>query len=309
MKKTILPLFVLITLPVIAKTVTPDTQLRWNSLIVEEAASKSGFARYRETYYAILNDLLERDTFSCREAASICKQKCLSMKFYSEDTEEQLGPDSPEVEYFCKETCTNFVYALINRYRLKNDKSLVNNPCFPDRRDKRCVFLKFGYSTQVSDNITLSDIIEFDKNYNKRLCSIDQSFTDMCAYYKLDEINNCTYIPCKNNNGEIVSMYQIETREEDAYGEMTQNLCLIMGGGAAISYTGWPTRCTYVSENDCNILKQNFGHKVEIKYVQDDNVCQIGKYSDKIYGGSINGKDFYYILNPTTGEYERENLF
>ena len=295
MKKLLPILFCLTILPSFAITITVDTQLKWNSKVIESAALECRLGSsltFGDAYYGILDDLLERDTFSCNDAARVCKSKCSEENF----------DDS-----FCKDLCIKFVYALVNTSRLR--KNAGNNPCFGNSEKGHCVSFGFGYESQIINNIGLSDILEFDKEYNKRNCNIGASFIDICPY-GLSDNKKCTYIPCTDNIGNIVIMYNIPQNTEDDDDRIIQNFCGIGGGSVRVPYTGWADRCRGVSETYCNTLQRKFGNRIEIEY-QNNGECRIGKDADILYGGEMhsdgngNGKVIYYKRNETTGEYER----
>ena len=81
MKKLLLPLFVLITLSVQAAPVTVNTPKRWNSAVIEAALADAGIRRDTDSefFYRVMEDLLQRDSFSVLEAVSVCKQKCYGL--------------------------------------------------------------------------------------------------------------------------------------------------------------------------------------------------------------------------------------
>jgi hypothetical protein len=112
MKKSILSLFVLTTLPVIAAKITAETQITWNPIVIVAAANSVGLESYYRTnqevssvYNKIMYDLLNRKTFSAIEATSVCKKYCEKSEFLKNSRGES-GKKCPEI-------CEGFGIALV----------------------------------------------------------------------------------------------------------------------------------------------------------------------------------------------------
>lgn len=107
MKKFILPLFILTTLPAFAVKINPDTQIQWNAIVVVAALHDVGLngdslnfhPDVALTYNRILNDLLSRKTFSAADAVSVCVQQCDKSSFLKEGRGES-GKKCPDI---CKD--------------------------------------------------------------------------------------------------------------------------------------------------------------------------------------------------------------
>ena len=117
----------------VAKTIDLDTQIKWNSGVVETALTKSGFIAssnanwdVRVTSERILAELLKRNTFSVRDATAVCLDKC-NMSDFLKNGRGQSGKKCPEL-------CTGFADALVdvnNEYQ-KTGK-LVTRVYSPDK--------------------------------------------------------------------------------------------------------------------------------------------------------------------------------
>ena len=169
MKKAILPLFVLIALPVFAVKITADTQIKWNAIVVVAAANSVGLESYygthteiSSTYNKIMDDLLNRKTFSANEAVSVCIKYCEKSDFLKNGR----GKSAKQ----CPDMCETFGYALVVENN-KGTKSLaldVDGAYHPAGRvytkDKRF----YAEKTNIKNSARCSDVI-FESATNKKI--------------------------------------------------------------------------------------------------------------------------------------------
>ena len=104
---------ILISTSALALGIDINTKIKWNSIVVVAAAHDVGLEaennthpEVSSTYYRILGDLLERETFSVADAVSVCNKECKKSQFLKEGR-GQSGKKCPEL-------CTGFVDALIS---------------------------------------------------------------------------------------------------------------------------------------------------------------------------------------------------
>ena len=114
----------------VAKTIDLDTQIKWNSGVVETALTKSGFIAssnanwdVRVTSERILAELLKRETFSVRDATAVCLDKC-NMSDFLKNGRGQSGKKCPEL-------CTDFADALVT----VNNESIDSGIMSPQKQD------------------------------------------------------------------------------------------------------------------------------------------------------------------------------
>ena len=117
MKKIFIFLSCFMVIPVFAAFINENTQLQWNSKVIEEALNNTGFSSSINTYHEvvatrnrILRDLLERKTFSVIDAIKVCKEKCNMSDFL------RLGRGQSGKK--CPELCENFANNII---KVNND--------------------------------------------------------------------------------------------------------------------------------------------------------------------------------------------
>lgn len=116
MKNTLLIAAGLIAVPfamVIAKDIDFDTSIEWNSGVVEEALNQTGFSGnddavwdVRVTHDRILADLLKRNSFSLRDATSVCMDKC-NMSDFLKNGRGASGKKCPDL-------CKTFAEKLVS---------------------------------------------------------------------------------------------------------------------------------------------------------------------------------------------------
>lgn len=118
MKKILLYGSILISTSALALGIDINTKIKWNSVVVVAAAHDVGleakgdtYYEVSSTYYRILGDLLERDTFSVADAVSVCNQECNKSQFLKEGR-GQSGKKCPEI-------CKSFGNALIEENNKK----------------------------------------------------------------------------------------------------------------------------------------------------------------------------------------------
>ncbi|MBO7645038.1 MAG: hypothetical protein J6S57_01885 [Alphaproteobacteria bacterium] len=128
MKKLLL-LFLLITTSAFAVVIDANTKIKWNAIVVVAALRDAGlqadYGTYSDvalTYNRILEDLLERSTFSVTEAVSVCMQQCNKSTFLKEGR-GQSGRKCPEV-------CEDFGNALVVENNRKIDSLLSEENCY-----------------------------------------------------------------------------------------------------------------------------------------------------------------------------------
>ncbi|MDE5615835.1 MAG: hypothetical protein K2I81_03320 [Alphaproteobacteria bacterium] len=105
MKKTLL-IAGMIAAPIsmaVAKTINFDTPVEWNSKVVEQALNKAGFIGgsganwdVRVTHDRILTELLNRKSFSLKDATQVCLNKC-NMSDFLKNGRGSSGKKCPEL--------------------------------------------------------------------------------------------------------------------------------------------------------------------------------------------------------------------
>lgn len=111
---------ILISTSALALGIDINTKIKWNSIVVVAAAHDVGLEaennthpEVSSTYYRILGDLLERETFSVADAVSVCNKECKKSQFLKEGR-GQSGKKCPEI-------CKSFGNALIEENNKKTD--------------------------------------------------------------------------------------------------------------------------------------------------------------------------------------------
>lgn len=94
----------------IAETIGFDTQIKWNTKVIEEALKRTGFkpsSSVEFVYKAILKALLEQNTFSARQAVEVCMDECNK----SEMLKEGRGNSRKKCPQLCEEFASSLVIA------------------------------------------------------------------------------------------------------------------------------------------------------------------------------------------------------
>ena len=113
-----------------ARTIDFDTIVEWNSEVIAKALDKAGFIGsngalwdVRVTHERILSELVEKQSFSLRDATRVCLDKC-NISDLLKNGRGQSGRKCPEL-------CTGFVDALI----VENNNNIDKNVLTPDMQD------------------------------------------------------------------------------------------------------------------------------------------------------------------------------
>lgn len=188
MKKTLL-IAGMIAAPIsmaVAKTINFDTPVEWNSKVIEQALNKAGFIGdsganwdVRVTHDRILTELLNRKSFSLKDALDVCLNKC-DMSDFLKNGRGSSGKK-------CSELCKGFTDSLTS----------VNNS-----------FKSTGKSTNNTSNLVenLSDgtlkVWTLDKKYYALYGTASKGFYKQ--HSSLQKYNNI----CNWHTNSINGMYE-----------------------------------------------------------------------------------------------------
>lgn len=184
MKKLLSILFCLTILPVFALTITPDTQLKWNSLVIKRALNQNGlddeYGRHTEvisTYNNIMNFLLNLETFSAEEAVQVCVEQCNKSDFLK-NGRGQSGRTCPDI-------CEDFGNSLveINNDKITNE-SWSQYYCNEKIYSKDKLFYAFETNTVYGEFDSPCKYAIFESNSNKIIaeCANMACAEGQCAY-------------------------------------------------------------------------------------------------------------------------------
>lgn len=182
---------ILISTSALALGIDINTKIKWNSIVVVAAAHDVGLEaennthpEVSSTYYRILGDLLERETFSVADAVSVCNKECKKSQFLKEGR-GQSGKKCPEI-------CKSFGNALIEENNKGATKLETGNDGFYDSHGRIYTDDENFYALKTDKIYTYSrwgwpcSFAVFDAKNDKMIATCDE------ATGGLDEIDTGT---------------------------------------------------------------------------------------------------------------------
>ena len=165
---------ILISTSALALGIDINTKIKWNSIVVVAAAHDVGLEaednthpEVSSTYYRILGDLLERETFSVADAVSVCNKECNKSQFLKEGR-GQSGKKCPEI-------CKSFGEALIaenNRatdvygyYTSYGRVYSKDKQFYVDSKDKKVFLFKSGTNKKIGEPGLMGGYREDERTY------------------------------------------------------------------------------------------------------------------------------------------------
>lgn len=190
MKKTLL-IASMIAAPIsmaVAKAITFNTAIRWNTKVIERALNDTGiisntYSDVGSVHYSILHALLKMDTFSARDAIDVCMKECNK----SEMLREGQGKSGKK----CPQLCDEFASSLV----IANNGVLTGNT----ERQKvgsYAVHVGSGYfsgSTDIYEDVITT--FKDDEHSSKDFCRIltDDAFNRGVKYPMVCGTDNCRW--------------------------------------------------------------------------------------------------------------------
>ncbi|MBD5400491.1 hypothetical protein HDR61_01960 [bacterium] len=181
MKKTLL-IAGMIAAPIsmaVARNITIDTAIRWNTNVIEQALNATGiisntYSDVGSVHYSILNALLKMDTFSARDAIEICMNECNK----SEMLREGKGKSGKK----CPQLCDEFASSLV----IANNDLLTGNT----ERQKVAIMTwgytkpSFGTGGRSETSVDVITTFKDDEHDSKHFCKIltDDAFNRGLKY-------------------------------------------------------------------------------------------------------------------------------
>lgn len=220
----------------VAKTINFDTPVEWNSRVIEHALDKSGFIGgsganwdVRTTRNRILQDLLNRKSFSLKDATQVCLNKC--------DMSDFLRNGRGSSGKKCAALCNEFTKAILVENNKQTTMPSANgqSSAFSNLQGKAidvCKRLmqdaqKSGMSYPVlcggkcalwlgqDDVVTITDL-EHTKEYKvDDFCDDDEKGRDY--YYIMDHSGGAQDVSKVEQSQRIVKLREIQTQSAKDY--------------------------------------------------------------------------------------------
>lgn len=220
----------------VAKTINFDTPVQWNSKVIEQALDKSGFIGgsganwdVRTTRNRILQDLLNRKSFSLKDATQVCLNKC-NMSDFLKNGRGSSGKKCPEL-------CDEFTKAILVENNKQTTMPSANgqSSAFSNLQGKAidvCRRLmsdaqKSGMSYPVlcggkcarwlgqDDVVTITDL-EHTKEYKvDDFCNNDEKGRDY--YYIMDQSGGAQDVSKVEQSQRILKLREIQTKSAKDY--------------------------------------------------------------------------------------------
>ena len=133
----------------IAKTIDFDTQIKWNTKVIENALKVTGFkpsSSVRYVYDAILYALLSLDKFSARQAVEVCMEECNKSDMLKHGQGSSLKA--------CPQLCEEFASTLV----IENNKA--NNGLLTGNTESKVIRYKVNYGWRGAGYITGTTPVE-----------------------------------------------------------------------------------------------------------------------------------------------------
>ena len=235
MKKLLTFLLCLTILPAFAEFINENTQLKWNSKVIEKALNNSGFINsnganwdVRTTRNHILEDLLTRQMFSVIEAIDVCKEQCNKSDFLK-NGRGQSGKKCPEL---CESFANNIIKVNKEQYtsipgvsatsnelsnlqgkaidvcrRLMSDAT-TNGISYPVLCGGRCD--RFG-----QDKVQITDLVKTKEYEVDDFCNNDEKGRDY--FYILSDAKGANDVSSLNESQRIEKLKEIQAQPADNY--------------------------------------------------------------------------------------------
>ena len=238
MKKTLL-IAGMIAAPIsmaVAKTINFDTPVEWNSKVVEQALNKAGFIGgsganwdVRVTHDRILTELLNRKSFSLKDATQVCLNKC-NMSDFLKNGRGSSGKKCPEL-------CDEFTKTILVENNKQTTMPSANgqSSAFSNLQGKAidvCRRLmsdaqKSGMSYPVlcggkcarwlgqDDVVTITDLVQTKEYKVDDFCNNDEKGRDY--YYIMDQSGGAQDVSKVEQSQRILKLREIQTQSAKDY--------------------------------------------------------------------------------------------
>lgn len=235
MKKIVIFLSCFMVIPVFAEYINENTQLKWNSKVIEKALNDAGFINsdganwdVRTTRNHILEDLLTRQMFSITEAIDVCKEQCNKSDFLK-NGRGQSGKKCPEL---CESFANNIIKVNKEQYtsipvvsatsgefsnlqgkaidvcrRLMSDAT-TNGISYPVLCGGRCD--RFG-----QDKVQITDLIKTKEYEVDDFCNNDEKGRDY--FYILSDVKGASDVSSLNESQRIERLKVIQNQPVSDY--------------------------------------------------------------------------------------------
>ena len=238
MKKTLL-IAGMIAAPIsmaVAKTINFDTPIEWNSKVIEQALNKAGFIGdsganwdVRVTHDRILTELLNRKSFSLKDATQVCLNKC-NMSDFLKNGRGSSGKKCPEL-------CNEFMKTILVENNKQTSMPSANgqSSAFSNLQGKAidvCRRLmsdaqKSGMSYPVlcggkcarwlgqDDAVTITDLVQTKEYKVDDFCNNDEKGRDY--YYIMDQSGGAQDVSKVEQSQRILKLREIQTQSAKDY--------------------------------------------------------------------------------------------